>query len=414
MDDSAGDGWQLVCDLCEASYPLGPMSMGCPRCAERGAIGVLNSVFRPRTAPPPLGIRHGTGLGRYRDLLPCGAMDGWLSRGEGGTPLIESRHIGPRLGLSRLLFKYEGSNPTGSFKDRYVCVAINLARAAGYHRIVSSSTGNLGVSVAAYAAAAGMECVIVVPRGAPPRVLDELRGFDAKVVVTSAEQRQWVFEAIAGRKDWFPIAATFRRSVQTPVGIDGYKTYAYELAEQLGAAPAAMVFPCARGNGLHGAWKGFCEAMSFGWIDRLPVMVSCQPSGSNSLEVSLQGGANEPVEVPRRPSIASSAAEIVSSKFALSALRESKGAALSADDVEIVAAQKLLCAEGLLVDPASALPVACLPRLLQRIKVEPDAPIVCLLTAAGHRWAGVSASEGAGVIAVEGPADLDKIPALMA
>jgi threonine synthase len=378
--------WTLVCNLCGESFALGPLVFGCPSCTRRNKIGVLDLAFVPPSAVRTPQARHGFGLSRYRDLLPAGNEPDWISLGEGDTPLVLSKHIGPALGLSRLYFKNEAANPTGSFKDRFVCVSINIARHFGFNKVVTTSTGNLGVSVAAYAAASGMDCAIVLPHEAPPAIVDELLRFRARVFMTTLARRIPVLEEIAHSGGWFPIFATFQRPVQNPFGIDGYKTFAYELTEQLGGAPQIVLFPCARGNGLYGAWKGFREVVRYGWSSAAPAMVACQPVGSNSLEVSLAKGSQHSVELPRATSIARSAAEVVASDHALVALRESGGCAVSATDAEIQSAIEELLQEGLSIETSAALPIAGLKHLVRRNLVQPDAPVVCVLTASGLRW----------------------------
>jgi threonine synthase len=384
VDDRA-HGWALACERCDARFAFAAMYRGCPHCAARGEVGVLD-IVAPAGEATALSRRRGAGLERYRDLLPGGDASDWVTLGAGGTPLLRARRIGRALGLDNLHFKLEGANPTGSFKDRYVAVATGLARNFGFTRVVTSSTGNLGVSVAAFAAAAGLRCAVVVPHGAPVGIIDEMRALDAHVFATAAAQRAEIFEAIAARDGWFPIAATYRRPIQTPFGIEGYKSYAYELIEQLGEAPAAMLFPCARGNGLHGAWKGFVESRARGWCSGLPAMHACQPIGADSLAASLARGVDEPVELPRIASLAFSAAEPVASRLALRAIRDSGGGAFAASEDEIAAAHRALLAEGINVEPSSALPVACLGRLVAAGRVDPRSPIVCVLTAAGQRW----------------------------
>jgi len=384
--EGTDENWSLQCNLCGATYALAPLVFGCPDCSRDGRIGVLDLRFTPPARTPPLADRQRSGLARYRDLLPGGDRPDWLSLGEGGTPLIPSRHIGPALGLSRLYFKNEAANPTGSFKDRYVCVAINTARIAGFRNVVATSTGNLGVSVAAYAAAADMGCAIVLPHEAPATIVDELRRFGARILTTTATRRVTVFEEIAHQGSWFPIFATFRRPVQNPFGVEAYKTFAYEMVEQLNGAPAMVLFPCARGNGLYGAWKGFRESVQLGWARTTPRMVACQPIGCNSLEVSLQRGSTQAVELPRQPSIAQSAAETVASDHALAALRESDGYGVSVSEAEIANASEDMLSEGLAVETSAALPIAGLRRLAARDLLPKDAAIVCVLTAAGLRW----------------------------
>ncbi len=302
--------------------------------------------------------------------------------------MIPSRHVGPRLGLRNLYFKNETTNPTWSFKDRYSAVTINTARAFGFRRVVVSSTGNLGTSVAAYAAASGMDCLFIASEEAPDSQLQQALVYGAHVAIVPQERRLELFEAIARRPGWFPVGLFMERDVQNPFGVEGYKTFAYEMLEALIEPPQMVLFPCARGNGLYGAWKGFREAVAWNWADAAPRMVACQPSAANSLEVSLRAGADQAVPVSARSaSIAVSTFEQVSSTHALQAIRESDGAALSADDGDIVKAMDLLGREGLCVEASSALTVACLPLLVAGLNKKDTRPIVCVLTGSGIKWA---------------------------
>ena len=347
---------------------------------------MLEVTFDGAIVPRPVERRPAGGLRRYADLLPGGHAAEWVSLGEGDTPLVVSRVIGPRLGLSRLYVKSETVNPTWSFKDRYVAVTVNVARTLGYRRAVVSSTGNLGVSAAAYCAAAGLTCLFLAPPDTAGPLLSQARLHGAQVVRTTSEGRQVVFEHLARHRGWFPIGLFLPRPVHNPFGIEGYRTIAYEVLEELGAAPVAMLFPCARGNGLYGAWKGFRDAQRWGWATAVPAMVACQPLGANSLEVSLRRGGADVIELPSAETLAASTSETVADRHALEAIRASQGTALSATDEELLRAMADLGREGLCVEPASALVVACLPRWLAIARPPADAPIVCVLTATGTRW----------------------------
>jgi threonine synthase len=323
---------------------------------------------------------------RYRRLLPVAEEDAWVSLGEGGTALVRSTHVGPGLGLRNLFFKLEQQNPTLSFKDRYVALTINLAHHFGFRGTVVSSTGNLGVSVAAYSSKYGMRCRFVAPDDLPRSVLGEAVLLGAEVDRVKKEQRFARFEEVAAERDWFPVGLFLPRRIQNPFGIEAYRTFAYELIEDLGTAPDAVLFPCARGNGLYGAWKGFQDGRTWGWSDKLPRMIACQPVGANSLEVSLQTGSPSAVELPAADSVARSICETSASDKALSAIRSSHGAAASASDCEIIAAVKVLGREGINAEASAATTIACLPGLIAAGAISSEMTIVCVLTGSGHRW----------------------------
>src|SRR5262249_26073523 len=154
------------------------------------------------------------------------------------------------------------------------------------------------------------------------------------------------FEHLARHRGWFPIGLFLPRPVHNPFGIEGYRTIAYEVVEELGRAPAAMMFPCARGNGLYGTWKGFRDAQRWGWTPDIPAMVACQPAGATALGVSGERGGPEVVGRPPAESIAASTCETVADRHALDAIRASRGTALSATDGELVQAMADLGREG--------------------------------------------------------------------
>ena len=380
-------GWSLACTRCGVQYAFEAMVEGCPVCRAAGHTGVLECHRGPGVPPPSPAQRIGAGLERYADLLPVAQeLNHFATLGAGGTALVRSRAIGPALGLEQLWFKVEGGNPTGSFKDRYVAVSVHLAQRFGYSKVVVSSTGNLGVSTAAYAAALNLECLLIALPETSPNILAQARAHGARVVTVLPDERQNRFEHEALGDDCFPIGLFLPRPIQNPYGVEGYRTIGYEIIETLGTSPQAVLFPCARGNGLYGAWKGFADAALWGWTQSVPAMVACQPVGANSLEVSMQLGVQRAVELPRIESVAFSAAETVADDCAIRAIRESGGVALSADDAAIANAVIDLAREGLYVEPASALPVACLGELVARERIEPSAPLVCVLTGSGARW----------------------------
>jgi len=314
--------------------------------------------------------------------LPLAPAPGAPTLGEGGTPLVRAPRIAARLGVGELFFKLEGANPTGSYKDRYVAATLAAVLPFGVDRIVVSSTGNLGVSVAAYAAAAGMRCLFLAASGLPRAALVQAQAHGALVAMTDAQRRNVLFEHAALERGWFPVGLRMPRRVSNPFGVEGYRAIAIEVAAALGRAPDAMLFPCARGNGLFGAWRGF-SAMP----GPRPRMVACQPADANSIEASLRAGVEMPLELPPSTSIAFSTRESQADPMALRAIRESGGTAASVDDAAILAAQDELARSGIFVEHSCALPLACLPGLLARGALRRDETIVCVLTASGVRWA---------------------------
>jgi threonine synthase len=250
-----------------------------------------------------------------------------------------------------------------------------------------------------------MDCVFLAKEGTTSPILNHARHHGAHVFVTSSEGYRGFAEHLTRSGEWFPVGLFMPWVISNPFGVEGYKTFAYEMIEDLGRTPEAVLFPCARGNGLYGAWKGFSDAFHWGWTDHKPRMVSCQPLVANSLAVSVDQDTELPVEIPPARSVAVSTCETVSSPHALDAIRVSQGAALSASENDILAAVDALAAEGLCVEAASALPVACLRALVEVGEIDPAAPIVCVLTAAGIKWPQDLSENGPPIVEIDDDPD---------
>ena len=298
------------------------------------------------------------------------------------------RRLGPGSDLKSLYFKNEGANPTWSFKDRYVAVTLNLAREFGFRRVVVSSTGNLGLSTAAYAAAGGMQCVLLTPPGTSPTILAQAQMHGARVVADdmgrspgSSYSSIW-----RGRRTGFRLGCSCRGQSTIHLASKGTRLSLTRRSTR-SAKPRRLCCSPARGEmGCTGHGRGFARPSRWGWINERPAMVACQPVGANSLQMSISSGATAPVELPPITSVAFSEMEAVADRQALAAIRASQGSALSATDAEILSAQRELATEGIFVEASSALPVACLERLKAEKRVDIRRPVVCVLTAAGVQW----------------------------
>ena len=376
----------LRCLRCAADYAPGALFTGCPACAERGtptnlSVGydddALARAVRDRPAGP-------ASMWRYLDLLPV-APDDVTTLGEGGTPLVPAPRLAARLGLRELHLKDESRNPTGSFKDRLAAVAVSVARGMGMRVITGSSSGNAGAATAAFAARAGLPCVMLTTRQFPIAMKTQMAVYGTLLLAAPTVKDRWkiVGEAVE-RLGWFPVTVfTYPYFGSNCYGIEGYKTIGYEIVDQLGRAPDHVVVPVGAGDAFTGAWKGFREFQRAGVFDTMPVMHAAEVYGP--LEHALAEGLDDCVEMPvGAGSVAVSVASNVSTYQALTVLRDTGGAARSATDAEMVAAQRDLAAlEGLYVETSSALSVAALPRLVAAGAVDPDSSVVAVLTSTG-------------------------------
>ncbi|HEY8745902.1 MAG TPA: pyridoxal-phosphate dependent enzyme, partial [Chloroflexota bacterium] len=319
----------------------------------------------------------------YEALLPGPSGTARPTLGESDTPLLHLERLSEELQLPGLRCKYEGSNPTHSYKDRFQAVSVAHASALGCPGCFCASTGNHGIAAAAYCALAGLACAVFAHPEAPDELCDHMRALGARVEVLPAAVRDAAMHELL-RAGWYPATTSSFAPLASPFGITGYKTIAYELCRQCGGeAPGWVLCPVGGGDGLAGVWQGFLDLAQLGVIQRLPRMVACQATGADPVVRAFTAGLDEPPVLDAVSSIALSIRDPSSGEHVLAALRASGGMAVAVEDEEIVAAASLLASCGLLVDPASAAPLAVARRLATSIGEE---TAVCLLTATGGRW----------------------------
>jgi len=324
-------------------------------------------------APGPLSVW------RYHEILPV-SLASAVRIGEGGTGLSRSRS----LGMPEVYFKNEGQNPTGSFKDRGMTVAITRAVEIRAERVLCASTGNTSASMAAYAAKAGMKAIVLIPKG------KVAMGKLLQAVVHGAKISQ-----VEGNFDKALERARKMASLRSglylvnsinPYRIEGQKTLAFEVWEQLGRrTPDVVIVPVGNAGNISAIWKGFQELRRMGLAKRIPRMIGVQASGAAPLADAYAKNQWKIVPWPN-PETVASAIRIgapASWKKALRAVRDSKGAIISASDQEIAAAQRSLAThEGIFAEPASAASVAGLIRAKKTHLVNPRETVVCVIT--GH------------------------------
>jgi threonine synthase len=341
-------------------------------------------------------------IARYREHLPVGPRTPEVDLHEGSTPLVPSHNIGRALGLDRLYFKYEGLNPTGSFKDRGMVVAVAKALERGSRVFICASTGNTSASMAAYAARTGARAIVVVPSGAgrgqgvPPEIamnkLSQALMYGAKVVALKGNFDH-ALETVRDLTSHYPVA--LMNSVN-PDRIEGQKTGAFEIVDDLGDAPDYLLLPVGNAGNITAYWKGFREYQAAGRSTRLPRMVGAQADGA----APIVNGA--PVAEPRTVASAIRIGNPASWEGATSARDESGGMIAAVTDTEILSAQiRLADSEGLFAEPASAAPLALLFRLVREGKVQKDATAVVVLTGSGLK------DPDAALKNVEPPIELD-------
>lgn len=376
----------LTCIRCCASYPASIEidSRGCPACRD-AAPANLKPVYASPVDPRSIAPNAPRSLWRYAHALPC-ALEDAVSLGEGQTPLIEAARIGRALGARNLFIKDEGRNPTWSHKDRFSTVAVSVARAQGAKVVATASSGNAGASLAAYAARAGLPCVVATFGGSATAMLAQIRKYGATVLPLASKMERWTLLAEAAtRYGWF-VASPYHAPVvgSHALGIEGYKTIAYEIVEQSGGiAPDWCVLPVCYGDALFGVWTGFQELFAQGEISRLPRLVAAEVHGS--LARALATGSDRIEERSLAfESLAVSIGAPRSTYQALKALRESSGRAVPVDNDGLVEMQERLARdEGIFAELASVTPLLALARLREGGVIAPDDHVVTVVTASG-------------------------------
>jgi threonine synthase len=314
-------------------------------------------------------------IDRYRDWLPVSGATPAITLHEGSTPLVLSRNIGPSLGLRRLFFKYEGLNPTGSFKDRGMVVAVAKAIEDGVRVLVCASTGNTSASAAAYAASQRLRAIVVVPAGKiAMSKLSQALLYGAKVVALRGNFDA-ALETVRELAGHYPVALV--NSVN-PNRLQGQKTAAFEVVDALGDAPDYLALPVGNAGNITAYWRGFKEYRAAGRCSVLPRMVGAQAEGAAPIV------CGRPVSAPRTVASAIEIGNPASWEGATTARDESGGLIDAVTDTEILQAQiRLASSEGLFAEPASCAPLALLVRLVRDGRVQRDSTTVVVLTGSG-------------------------------
>ena len=308
---------------------------------------------------------RGKSMWRYRELLPA-AASAVVTLGEGFTPLLPARRLGEELGLTNLWIKDESANPTGSFKARGMAAAVTMARVLGARKLAAPSAGNAAGALAAYAAQAGMEAYIFMPRDVPPanRQECELTGARVNLIDGLITDCGRIVAERKAAEGWFDVS-----TLKEPYRVEGKKTLGYELAEQLNwELPDVIIYPTGGGTGLIGMWKAFDEMEQMGWIgSRRPRMVTVQATGCAPIVRAFEEGKRFADEFPNAATTASGlrVPKAIGDFLILDALRASGGTAVAVTDDELIeATREIGASEGIFCAPEGA---ACLPALKKLI-----------------------------------------------
>jgi threonine synthase len=323
---------------------------------------------------------------RYAEVLPSREP---VTLGEGMTPLIAARRLGERLGLEGLFIKDEGLNPTGSFKARGMSAAVSRAKELGAKVLAAPTAGNAGGALAAYAAQAGIPCVIVMPADTPAANVMECKAFGADVRKLNgliSDCGKYVGEH-KEKEGWFEVS-----TLKEPYRIEGKKTMAYELWEQMGGKlPDVIIYPTGGGVGLIGMCKAFEEMEAMGWIGReRPRMVVVQAAGCAPIVDAFERGGETAAFWENAATIASGlrVPKALGDFLILAGVRATGGTALAASDEEMLGAgRELASQEGIFAAPEGAATVVAARKLAERGWIKRQERVVLFNTGCGYKYA---------------------------
>jgi len=397
----------------------------CTRCARRveagrawnlcecgGPLTARYDLERARQSWSRDWVNNGpSNIWRYAPVLPVSKPSAMISLGEGMTPLVRVPRLGERLGASDLWVKDDGVNPTGSFKARGLACAVSMAVELGIRKVAIPSAGNAASALAAYAAAAGIEAHIFMPRDVPQSNFIECKSFGARVTLVDGligDCARMVVQG-AAKEGWFDVS-----TLKEPYRVEGKKTMGYELAEQFRwALPGAVLYPTGGGVGLIGMWKAFAELEALGWVvGKRPKMIAVQMEGCQPVVRAFEQGRSQCEFWPDAWTLASGlrVPMPLGDFLILDAIRASGGAAIAVSDQEALdAGLELAALEGIFAAPEGAACVAALPKLIARGALDAAERIVIYNTGAGLKYLEAWSTR----FLREAPGDQDKLGGLI-
>ena len=371
----------LECSKCSETYPHTVPQNVCTACGKpllaRYALEKLAGTWTPDAL-----LSRPSSLWRYTELLPISAPKDMVTLGETMTPLIHTKRLGTKFGLTEVWVKDESRLPTGSFKARGLAIAVSKAKSLGLTALAIPSAGNAATALALYAAAAGITAHIFMPQDTPDfnKQTCQLAGANVTLIdglITDAGR------IVAERKDregWFDVS-----TLKEPYRVEGKKTMGFELAEQFNwELPDVIIYPTGGGTGIVGMWKGFSELERIGWIGKKrPRFISVQSTGCAPIVKAWEEGATEATPWHDAHTVASGlrVPQAIGDFLILEAIRKSNGAAIAVTDEAIREAMQLLpTTEGLLTSPEGAATVAALKQLVMNGMIEPSERVVLFNT----------------------------------
>ena len=399
--ETTSSAFEMRCIECGKEHDMSRPAYACSSCGNLLEVkldrdAALVRISKSGYAKRPISVW------RYRELIPVGRQASIFSLNEGGTPLVSCHNLSEKLGLKNLRIKFDGTNPTGSFKDRGMTVGITKAKELGMSTVACASTGNTSASLAAYAGLAGLKCVVLIPEGKVALgKLAQAMMHGALVVSVNGNFDQALDVVMKSSEK---LGLYVLNSVN-PFRIEGQKTAAFEVCDQLGGrSPEYLYIPVGNGGNSAAYWKGFVEYESLSLTSGLPIIRGIQAKGSAPIAEMFRTGSKElkPVTKPDTVATAIRIGNPANWKKTVRAIRESTGTAFAVTDEEILDAQSMLAKhEGVFAEPAGAAALAGLIRDVEDGRVDKGAEIVCVSTGHGLKDPDVAISRSVKPMTIE-------------
>ena len=385
--------FEMVCIECGKAHDMSRPAYACASCGN-----LLEIRLDPRTALDRVSKsdmrKRALSVWKYKELIPIGVSSPPISMFEGGTPLIHCTRLGSEYGLKHLHVKFDGTNPTGSFKDRGMTVGITKAKELGMKRVTCASTGNTSASLAAYAGRAGLECVVLIPEGQVALGKLAQAMMHGATVVSIKGNFDQALDVVMKSSE--KLGMYVLNSVN-PFRIEGQKTAAYEICDQLdGTSPEFLYIPVGNGGNSAAYWKGFAEFEALGLTSGLPMIRGIQAEGAAPIAKMFSSGTQtlEPVNRPDTVATAIRIGNPANWKKTVRAIKESGGKASTVSDQEILSAQKSLAKlEGIFAEPAGAAALAGILKDLEDGALDASSHVVCISTGHGLKDPDIAVSQ---------------------
>lgn len=384
--------FSVRCVSCGLEIDQRDPSLKCPRCKSQLVVNYDYEAIKEKAKEIFNG--HVSTIWKYRPLLPLIDDRNIVSIGEGGTKILRASKLESHFGVKKLLLKVEAWNPTGSQKDRQLSLSISRGLELGYKVSITSSSGNVGASVAAYSSKASVIPLIMVPNIAPEEKLVQIRMYGGIIIMIDTPSNIEVAALVDKVVEKLKIYDVVTAGTHNPYTVEGGRTISYEIFEQLGQLPDVVIAPVGGGGLIGSMWKGFRELETLGLVsrDQLPRMIGVQASGCSPFvraikeNWSLEAVFSNPWGEIK--TICNAIADTIplDALFALPAVRESGGTAIAvSDDETLMAGYQLSSMEGVFAEPSSSTTIAALKKLKDEKIIDRDETVLCMITGTGFK-----------------------------